>query len=263
MPSAFFVPSPMKKHELKLRISTIDRLPSGLLSLTLVRADGCDMPMMLPGQFVEVCIDRAKVLLNRPISVYNRTARSLELLVAPVGRATKVLAQYSPGDELKVIGPLGHGFTGGFASGSHILLVGGGVGIAPLYYQAAELSKAGCRVDVIMGSRTAPDRAIVERFAALGTTHICTDDGTEGFHGFVTAHPAWNGDYDFVQICGPKPMMMACQRIMKEKSLKGEASLENMMACGLGACLCCVEKTTDGNLCVCKEGPVFNIDKLW
>ena len=92
---------------------------------------------------------------------------------------------------------------------------------------------------------------------------MCTDDGSAGFHGLVTAHPVFTaGNYSMIQMCGPKPMMKAAAALAAAAGIEAEASLENMMACGLGACLCCVEPTVKGNLCVCKHGPVFNIKEL-
>lgn len=252
----------MKKHEMTLRLEKAEHLPSGWLWLTLAHADGSRMPMMYPGQFVEVGIDRAHVLLNRPISVFNRTESTLELLVAPVGRATKVLAEYKEGDTLRVIGPLGHGFSQDFAAGSKVLLVGGGVGIAPLYYQACELAAKNIETEVIFGMRTAPDQAVIDRFCQVCDIKVCTDDGTAGFHGLVTSHPDFGKERDYIQVCGPKPMMKACLKDAVSRGIDGEVSLENMMACGLGACLCCVEKTVKGNVCVCKDGPVFKFEQL-
>jgi len=252
----------MKKYEMILTLAKVEHLPSGWLWLTLTQADGSPMPEMNPGQFVEVGVDRAHVLLNRPISIFNRTDSTLELLVAPIGQATKVLAEYKEGETLRVIGPLGQGFRQDFTPGSKVLLVGGGVGIAPLYYQACELAKKGVEIEVIFGMRTAPDDAIVDRFNRVCRMSVCTDDGTAGHHGLVTSHPDFAGAWDYVQICGPKPMMKACHKDACSRGIAGEVSLENMMACGLGACLCCVEKTVKGNVCVCKEGPVFKFDQL-
>ncbi len=144
-----------------------------------------------------------------------------------------------------------------------MLLVGGGVGIAPLYYQMRRLLEKGCEVEVLFGMRTAPDDAVCRRFSELAPLHVCTDDGSAGFHGLVTAHPVFTaGNYSMIQMCGPKPMMKAAAALAAAAGIEAEASLENMMACGLGACLCCVEPTVKGNLCVCKHGPVFNIKEL-
>lgn len=100
-------------------------------------------------------------------------------------------------------------------------------------------------------------------FRQYGEVYITTEDGSDGEQGFVTQHSILsNSHFDHIATCGPKPMMMAIARYAKNNGISCEASLENMMACGVGACLCCVENTTEGHLCVCKEGPVFNINKL-
>lgn len=251
-----------KKEQLCLRIDRLQILTSGWIHIVLVDVAGGKLPVCEPGQFVEVAVERAQVLLNRPFSVYNSSEDVLELLVAPVGRASKALGEYAVGDCLRVIMPLGHGFSS-VEKGKKVLLVGGGVGIAPMYYQMLRLKSAGAEPVVVFGSRTAPDRWICDRFEAECTLYICTDDGTEGFHGLVTQHPEFKpGSYDLVQICGPKPMMAACAAMAKSVGVTTEVSLENHMACGLGACLCCVEDTQHGNVCVCKDGPVFNINEL-
>ncbi len=251
-----------KKEQLCLRIDRLQILASGWIHIVLVDAAGGQLPVCEPGQFVEVAVDRAPVLLNRPFSVYNSSKNTLELLVAPIGRASKALGEYSTGDSLRVIMPLGHGFSSA-QKGEKVLLAGGGVGIAPLYYQMLRLKAAGAVPVVIFGARTAPDKWLCDRFSSECTLHICTDDGSEGFHGVVTQHPAFRPEeFDMVQICGPKPMMKACAAITSASDIPTEVSLENHMACGLGACLCCVEDTREGNVCVCKEGPVFNLNKL-
>lgn len=252
------------KHQLELSISSRNILAGGWLHLVLSHPEGEHLPVCRPGQFVEVAVERARVLLNRPFSVYYSNSHRLELLVAPLGRASSELANYNVGDCLRVIMPLGKGFSQP-AKGSRVLLAGGGVGIAPLYYQACVLAEAGVHVEVVYGMRTAPDRSLCARFEKVCPLHICTDDGTAGFHGLVTDHPVFNpAKFDAIQICGPMPMMKACARKIKESAgVFTEISLENHMACGLGACLCCVEDTADrGNVCVCKDGPVFNLNQL-
>ena len=254
----------MKKYQLELAIESIKQYASGFLHIVLVQPDGGAIPPMAPGQFVEVAVDRADVLLNRPFSIFNRTERELELLVAPIGRATRALCSYKAGDTLRVIGPLGKGFSTDIAAGEKVLLIGGGVGIAPLYYQLRTLLEKGVKAEVLYGMRTKPDAELMAKFEALAPLHVCTDDGSFGFHGLVTQHPVMAAKgYDFMQICGPKPMMRACMhKAVKELATDGEVSLENNMACGLGACLCCVEDTSKGNVCVCKDGPVFNFKQL-
>ena len=114
----------------------------------------------------------------------------------------------------------------------------------------------------LLGARSKKDLLMLDEYAKLGRVFITTEDGTEGEKGFVTNHSVLNEHFDSIYTCGPTPMMKAVAHYAKEHDITCEVSLENMMACGLGACLCCVEKTTEGNLCVCKEGPVFNINRL-
>lgn len=249
------------KHQLTLKVDFIQRLKLDVVHICLVPEDNHDLPEMLPGQFVEVAVDRANVLLNRPFSIFNYTPRRLELLVKPLGRASAALADYSVGDTLRVIAPLGRGFSQ--LSAGKVLLVGGGVGIAPLYYQARALNNVGIRPVVIYGERTAPDKLLCAAFEEVADLHICTDDGSAGFHGFVTEHPQLlSRDYDLMQVCGPMPMMRSLYAFASDNGVEAEFSLENKMACGLGACLCCVEDTAEGNRCVCTDGPVFRKEEL-
>jgi dihydroorotate dehydrogenase electron transfer subunit len=115
----------------------------------------------------------------------------------------------------------------------------------------------------LLGARTKDDLLLQDTFRKYGEVYVTTEDGSMGSKGFVTQHPLLARErFDRIATCGPKPMMMAVARYAREHGIACEASLENMMACGVGACLCCVEKTVAGNLCVCKEGPVFDINKL-
>ena len=144
-----------------------------------------------------------------------------------------------------------------------LLLVGGGVGVAPLLYMGAEMKKMGCEPTFLLGARTAKDLLMLDVFRKYGRVCVTTEDGSEGEKGFVTQHSLLQKEqFDHIATCGPTPMMKAVARYARQANTECEASLENLMACGLGACLCCVEKTTEGNLCVCKEGPVFNIRRL-
>lgn len=224
---------------------------------------GEELPAIAPGQFVEVAVPGNEVLLNRPISVFYADSNIIELIVAPVGRGTEALCRAMPGQQVRMIMPLGRGFAADtIAPGAKVLLVGGGVGIAPLYMQLEALRSRNIDAEVVFGLRTAPDAELCRRFESLAPLHVCTDDGSAGHHGLVTAHPAFRNRYDMIQMCGPRPMMRAVAAHALSHGIDAEASLENMMACGIGACLCCVEPTAGGNLCVCKEGPVFNIKQL-
>ena len=225
------------------------------------------LPEMLPGQFVEVRIDQTPtVFLRRPISIcfVDRTANELWLLVATIGDGTRWLGSLQPGDTVNCVVPLGNGFEkpSGKTAGSKLLLIGGGVGVAPLLYLGAMLKDQDREVTFLLGGRSAKDVLLLDEFKKYGRVCVTTEDATLGEKGFVTNHSVLSDDFDKIYTCGPTPMMKAVARYANEKGIDCEASLENMMACGLGACLCCVEKTTEGNLCVCKEGPVFNIKRL-
>jgi dihydroorotate dehydrogenase electron transfer subunit len=225
------------------------------------------LPEMVPGQFVEVRVDGSPTtFLRRPISInfVDCQQNELWLMVAMVGDGTKALGKLQKGDKLNCVLPLGNGFS--FQSGITLhkaLLVGGGVGVAPLLYLGAQMKEQGVEPTFLLGARTASDLLMTDEFKKYGRVCVTTEDGSEGEKGFVTNHSLLQQEhFDMIFTCGPTPMMKAVARYAKEKGIACEASLENLMACGLGACLCCVEKTTEGNLCVCKDGPVFNINRL-
>ena len=164
-------------------------------------------------------------------------------------------------DVVNLMLPLGNGFT--IFPGETMLLIGGGVGVAPLLYLGKKAKEAGANVKFLLGARTENDLLELEQFEAVGDVFVSTENGGKGEKGFVTQHSVLNsGSFSRIACCGPMPMMKAVAKIAKDKSIECEVSLENVMACGLGACLCCVEDTVEGNVCVCKEGPVFNIDRL-
>lgn len=252
----------MKKYVIDLKVKAVRQVHERYVLLRLT--DEQPLPPMLPGQFVEVRVDGSpSTFLRRPISIHfvDRAQNELWLLVATVGDGTRCLAQLREGDLLNCLLPLGNGFT--LPSSSRVLLVGGGVGVAPLLYQGAVLREHGLEPTFLLGARTAHDLLMLDEFRRYGRVFITTEDGSEGERGFVTQHSLLASErFDLIQTCGPTPMMKAVARYAHEHAVDCEASLENLMACGLGACLCCVEKTTEGNLCVCKEGPVFNINRL-
>ncbi len=226
------------------------------------------LPSISPGQFVEVRVDHSpNTFLRRPISVHHvdEQHNELWLLVAVVGDGTRQMTSVSPGDVLNCLLPLGHGFTLPADSSTSTLLVGGGVGVAPLLFLGHRLCAQGVKPVFLLGARTASDlpEALLSHYQQLGTVLITTEDGTAGERGLVTQHSILTKQkFDIIYTCGPQPMMRAVARYAAEHQVECEVSLENKMACGLGACLCCVEKTTEGNVCVCKEGPVLNIKKL-
>lgn len=253
----------MKKFLVDLTIKEVQKLNASCV--LLVMTDNKPLPECCPGQFAELRVDETPtVLLRRPISIHSFDAQSNEIgfLVQVVGDGTKWLASLSEGDKVNVLLPLGNGFTMPTKSGSRLLLVGGGVGSAPLYGLAQALKAQGYDFAILIGARSAKDLYRRDEFEALGRVEYTTEDGTLGEKGYVTNHTLLNEKFDYIYTCGPKPMMMAVARYAREHGIPCEASLENKMACGLGACLCCVEDTTSGHRCVCTDGPVFSIDEL-
>lgn len=274
----------MKKYCLDMTLRSKEVLGDRHVLLRLTQDS--PLPKMFPGQFVEIRVDHSpSTMLRRPISInYVDVERNeLWLLVAAIGDGTREIAARQPGDIINLIYPLGNAFSSlndvsrqlHATTRQHttpnplqphklrVLLIGGGVGVAPLLFQGRQIVEAGGEPHFLLGARSSKDLLELDYFRKLGPLHITTEDASAGEKGFVTNHSVLrNMQFDFIQTCGPKPMMMAVARYAREVGIPCEASLENLMACGLGACLCCVEKTTEGNLCVCKEGPVFNIKKL-
>ena len=254
----------MKKYILDLRVKSVERIHERYVLIRLT--DDRPLPEMLPGQFVEIRVDGSPTtFLRRPISInfVDKAQNELWLLVAAVGDGTRQLAQLQSGDTLNCLLPLGHGFTMPQSPDERMLLVGGGVGVAPLLYMGAEMRRMGCEPTFLLGARSAKDLLMLDIFKMYGRVCVTTEDGSEGERGFVTNHSVLQRErFTRIATCGPTPMMKAVAHYARQAEIECEASLENLMACGLGACLCCVEKTTEGNLCVCKEGPVFNIRKL-
>ena len=253
----------MKKYVLDLQVKSVEKLHERYVLLKLT--DSQPLPQMMPGQFVEVQVKGSpSTFLRRPISInyVDRESNELWLLVATVGDGTRQLARMQAGDVLNCVFPLGNGFTPAVSS-EKVLLVGGGVGVAPLLYMGAEMMRMGIAPTFLLGARTAQDLLMIDIFKRYGRVFVTTEDGSEGEKGFVTNHSLLQQErFDRISTCGPTPMMKAVARYARQNDINCEVSLENLMACGLGACLCCVEKTVDGNLCVCKDGPVFNIQRL-
>lgn len=233
--------------------------------LTLTPSDGSKLNDIRPGQFVQVEIPDSKTtFLRRPISVnfVDYDANQLWLLVRKAGAGTQHLAQAEVSSRLNVILPLGNGFTMPKEQ-KRILLIGGGVGIAPLYYLGYALADNGFEVNYLIGARTEAGLLELDLLKTVATrVFVSTDDGSCGEKGLVTHNTALTGNWDMIYCCGPMPMMKAVARYAAKNNIECEVSLENRMACGIGACLCCVEDTDKGNLCVCTHGPVFNIKNL-
>lgn len=224
-------------------------------------------PAVSPGQFVQVQIsNNSQVFLRRPLSVHDWDNHTgiLSLWIKIVGKGTGSLAEMENGEQLDVIYPLGKGFSSP-AEKEGVLLVGGGCGAAPLLYLARFLFAQGVKTEILLGARNISEIIHPEKYHPLGNVHFMTEDGSAGGKGFVTHHPLLAESASSVRriyACGPDLMMKAVAVIAQKHSIPCEISLENMMACGIGACLCCVVKTDKGHVCSCTEGPVFDTVEL-
>ena len=255
----------MRKYALDLKVTECRLMQADHVLLQL--ALPAPVPEIRPGQFVEMRVDRCPgAFLRRPISVHYVDVERSEmwLLIHMIGPGTRAIGGLQAGDTVNVLFPLGNGFSLPKGGGAKALLVGGGVGCAPLLHLGAVLSEMGSHPIFLLGARSRDMLVQLDAFARYGPVSLTTEDGSAGERGFVTRHSILSGenDFDIIYACGPLPMMKAVAHYARLNGITCEVSLENRMACGLGACLCCVENTTEGHLCVCTDGPVFNIDKL-
>ena len=241
----------MKKFILDLTVTENLKLHANYALLKL--ASQSPLPEMLPGQFAEIRVDGSPTtFLRRPISInyVDRQRNEVWFLIQLVGDGTRRLAEVANGEIINVVLPLGNGFTMPENP-------------SPMLYLGEQLAKSGNKPTFLLGARTDKDLLQLDEFAAYGEVYTTTEDGSHGEKGYVTQHSILDKvKFEQIYTCGPKPMMMAVAKYAKSNNINCEVSLENRMACGVGACLCCVENTDEGHLCVCKEGPVFNINKL-
>ena len=242
-----------------------------------------------PGQFVHLRVPSLEAsALRRPFSIFNAEDGRLELLYKTVGRGTAALNAVAPGDEVHVMGPLGHGFP--LKCDGSALLVGGGFGVAPLYFLARRLLaarqspnppipqsnnqtlKQSSDLLLFVGGRTSADLLALDRFEALGVeVRAATNDGSAGVKGLVTdplddeliALRAAGRKFE-IFACGPDPMLKAVAMRATGTGMKGWISMDRHMVCGVGACYACIQKTVRGNSRCCIEGPVFSAaDLVW
>lgn len=206
-----------------------------------------------PGQFVNIALEGR--YLRRPISVCDYDGQTITLIYKVVGDGTAQMSRMTAGTELDLLTGLGNGFSLR-AEVHRPLLVGGGVGVPPLYNLARRLLAAGCPVEVILGFNTAAECFYEEEFLALGcTVTVATADGSRGIRGFVTTAIAERRpDFDYFYACGPLPMLRALAEAVEQD---GQLSFEERMGCGFGACMGCSCQTKYGNKRICKEGPVL------
>ena len=211
-----------------------------------------------PGQFVNIELEG--LYLRRPISISDWDDKSITIIYKVVGKGTELMSRMQPGVELDVLTGLGNGFNPDVEN-KKPLLVGGGVGVPPLYNLAKTLLADGRKVSVVLGFNTASEVFYADEFKALGAdVYVSTADGSMGVKGFVTdAIREAEIDFDYFYSCGPLPMLKAlCSCTDKA----GELSFEERMGCGFGACMGCSCKTLTGNKRICKEGPVMRREEI-
>ena len=209
------------------------------------------------GQFVNIKIDG--LYLRRPISVCEVEGEELTLIYKVVGKGTEAMSKMLKGVELDILTGLGNGYDL-TVSGEKPLLIGGGVGVPPMYELCKQLVKEGKEVSVILGFNKKEEVFYAEEFKALGATvYVATADGSMGTKGFVTNVMTELTDYTYIYTCGPEPMLKA---VYNESKTSGQFSFEERMGCGFGACMGCSCKTKYGNKRICKEGPVLTKEEI-
>lgn len=235
------------------KITSNEKIARDIFKMTLA---GDTSAITAPGQFVNIKLDG--FFLRRPISVCDCVGENLTLIYKTVGRGTEQMSRMAAGDKLDLLTGLGNGYNTKKSGGSP-LLVGGGVGVPPMYMLCRKLISEGKNVTVVLGFNSKDDVFYENEFRALGAdVHISTADGTYGTKGFVT-DVIKDLQYTFFYTCGPEPMFRAMHKIMKTP---GQYSFEERMGCGFGACMGCSCKTLTGNKRICKEGPVMESEEI-
>lgn len=230
-------------------VLTNEQLTDSVYKMTL---SGDTSAIERPGQFVNIQLDG--LFLRRPISVCDYEDGKLTIIYKVVGKGTEQMAAMDEGKFLDVLTGLGNGYFTDF-SGEKPLLIGGGVGVPPLYNLAKTLLKEGKKPTVILGFNTKKEVFYEQEFKSLGVNVLVTTaDGSYGIKGFVTDAVKEVGKYTYVYTCGPEPMLKA---VYNATTTSGEYSFEERMGCGFGACMGCSCKTKYGNKRICKDGPVL------
>ncbi len=222
-----------------------------------MRLEGDTSAITAAGQFINIKLEGK--YLRRPISVYDCENGAVTIIYKVVGSGTEQMKNMSKGEKLDVLTGLGNGYNLE-ASGDNPVLLGGGVGVPPLYLLAKRLTEQGKSVSVVLGFNTKSEVFCEDEFKALGcSVTVCTADGSYGKQGFVTN--ALPDNYTYFYTCGPEPMLKA---VYKAATTPGELSFEERMGCGFGACMGCSCKTITGYKRICKEGPVMKKEEiLW
>ena len=251
----------------------------------LMKLEGDTSAVTAPGQFINIRLDGH--FLRRPISVNDADDSTITIIYKVLGHGTEEMTHFAPGKELDVLTGLGNGYDLS-TSGEHPLLIGGGVGIPPLYLAAKKLIAQGKDVTVILGFNSSDEMYYIDEFEQLGcSVAVSTADGSSGIRGFVTdafrdlasrcdspclaeAGLAEESDSEFTRFthfytCGPEPMLKAVyNEVFREAGISGQMSFEERMGCGFGACMGCSCRTVTGYKRICKDGPVLRTEEiLW
>lgn len=228
-------------------------LNESIMKMTL---SGDSSHIVRPGQFINIKLDG--FFLRRPISVCDATQDEITIIYKIVGSGTEYMSKMQAGEKLDILSGLGNGYDTSL-SGLAPLLLGGGVGVPPLYMLAKRLISEGKKVGVVLGFNTASEIFYEEEFIRLGAeVYVTTADGSYGIKGFVT-DAMKNLGYSYFYTCGPEPMLKA---VCSYSNTSGQLSFEERMGCGFGACMGCSCKTLTGNKRICKEGPVMKKEEI-
>ena len=254
----------MKKIQDQYRVVEVVRVNETYYRLVL------DAPALAravkPGQFIHIKVsDTFEPLFRRPFSVYRAKGGRVEVFFEPVGKGSRMLVAKKKGDVLDVLGPLGRPFTLPSRSVKQIVFIGGGIGVAPFMLFSDMLLKHKAEKLLLYGGRSKAHTFSMAEFKKNGVkAFISTDDGSVGVKGRVSElfNKIDISPSTYIYACGPRPMMAAVAAFAREMNMSGEASMEEVMACGLGACLGCSIQTTKGYQTVCHDGPVFDLEEL-
>ena len=258
----------MSKMQLQAKLVNIEKLKEDIFKFSVEAKEIVEISK--PGQFLEIRVtDQVEPFLRRPISIYNldRENGILEFIFQVKGRGTKILSQKRIGDFIDIIGPLGNGVFE-YSKYQNLAIIGGGLGIFPLYELAKEAKKDGKNVNTYLGFRNKDFVTLEDEFKNVSTSLcLATDDGSYGKNGFAInflKEDIENGKIDSIYACGPMPMLRAVKALAIEKNIPCQVSLEEKMGCGIGVCLGCAVKTAESSseapeyVHVCKMGPVFD-----
>lgn len=239
----------------------------------LVLSAGDIAPLVQPGQFIHLRIPGFEAhVLRRPFSVFQADpdAQTICIVYRVVGEGTARMTELAVGDTVDVIGPIGTGWSLP-EDARRILIIGAGVGAAPVYELTKQACARGCRTTVVLGAQTRDELVFEQAYRSLGVDVVCaTDDGSYGFPGFCTdaayeciaAAEAKGDPFAYCAVCGPYPVMRIAAGFCRESGIACEVSMERRMACGIGACLSCVLDTTSGKKRSCVDGPVFDANEV-